>query len=121
MPKECALKIFKRTFIKHKPPQYGYSKFMLFSKWTSPTISHMPRPTINTLAEKEFNNLQKLHSLGINCPKPIKHLPNLRHIVIMQFIGNDLISAKKLTAATLNSKEQMTAYNEVSYLWFATF
>jgi RIO kinase 1 len=43
------------------------------------------RKMVKLWAEKEFRNLRRLHSAGINCPEPLK----LKlHVLVMEFLGD---------------------------------
>ncbi len=48
---------------------------------------------INLWAEKEFRNLQRAYTSGVNVPKPIVHFKN---ILIMEFLGEDEIPSPSL-------------------------
>ncbi len=48
---------------------------------------------INLWAEKEFRNLQRAYTSGVNVPKPIVHF---RNILIMEFLGEDEIPSPSL-------------------------
>ncbi|RLI83119.1 serine protein kinase RIO, partial [Archaeoglobales archaeon] len=48
---------------------------------------------IDLWAEKEFRNLQRAYTSGVNVPKPIVHFKN---ILIMEFLGEDEIPSPSL-------------------------
>lgn len=116
--KVIALKIFKRTFVHHKPPNWGTGICIIYYDWEAPTESHIPRKLVNSLAEREYHVLDKLSSLGLNCPKPFPLSPTLqRHVVLMSFIGENMMSPPKFKdlhlVDTKDSIYQQPAYNQV--------
>ena len=68
-----------------------------------------PRKVIKLWAEKEYLNLMRMHSRGINCPKPLL-LKN--HVVCMSFIGADDVPAPTLKEARLSSNRLRECYRE---------
>jgi len=61
-------------------------------------------------AEKEMHNLMRMQSVGINCPSVVMLK---KHILVMSFIGKNMIAAPKLKDARLSDAEMSVAYEEI--------
>jgi RIO kinase 1 len=69
-----------------------------------------PRKMVKTWAEKEFRNLLRMHSCGMNVPKPTM----LRsHVLLMEFMGVDGWASPRLKDAVLPPKRCKEAYREL--------
>ena len=50
-------------------------------------LSHQnPRKVVVTWASKEFANLQRMHRVGVPCPRPLLHR---EHMVLMSLVGKN--------------------------------
>eukprot|EP01052_Picozoa_sp_SAG31_P031420 SAG31_NODE_3327_length_4408_cov_2.998669_3_plen_542_part_00 len=109
---ELAVKIFKTSILVFKDRdryvtgdyrfRHGYSR-------------HNPRKMVKAWAEKEYRNLNRLHTHGIRCPTP-RMLRN--HVLLMDFVGVDGLAAPRLKDATLSVEEAREAYMDcVRMMW----
>lgn len=107
LPKECAIKIFKTTLNEFKQrDRYIKDDYRFkdrFSKQNNRTV-------ISMWAEKEMHNLMRIRKVGINCPEVIVLKKNM---LVMSFIGDNNIAARKLKYAELNDEQMQFAYDEV--------
>lgn len=107
LPKECAIKIFKTTLNEFKQrDRYIKDDYRFkdrFSKQNNRVI-------INMWAEKEMHNIMRMQSVGINCPDVVILK---KHILVMSFIGKDMVAAPKLKDARLSDAELSVAYEEI--------
>lgn len=107
LPKECAIKIFKTTLNEFKQrDRYIRDDYRFkdrFSKQNNRTV-------ISMWAEKEMHNLKRIRKIGINCPEVIVLKKNM---LVMSFIGDNNIAARKLKYAELNDDQLQFAYEEV--------
>ena len=49
-------------------------------------IKHDLKSTVYAFVQKEYRNLQKAHSVGVHCPRPIAYKNN---VLVMDLIGDD--------------------------------
>lgn len=65
---------------------------------------------IKLWAEKEYRNLKRINQSKILCPEPVLVKSN---ILMMNFIGEDMIPAPKLKDITLNQEQWNDLYLDV--------
>jgi RIO kinase 1 len=71
-----------------------------------PRFAHVRRDTrslIYAWAQKEFKNLQRAHEVGVRVPKPVDVKKN---VLLMEFIGENGVSAPLLKEAPLKDPEK---------------
>ena len=107
LPKEVAIKIFSTTLNEFKQrDRYIKDDYRFqgrFSKQNARTV-------INMWAEKELHNLHRMKRAEIPCPEVVVLKKN---ILIMSFIGKDMVPAPKLKEAILSDAELSVAYEEI--------
>ncbi|XP_022645635.1 serine/threonine-protein kinase RIO3-like isoform X2 [Varroa jacobsoni] len=103
VPEECAIKVFKTTLNEFKNRSDYIKEDFRFKD----RCKLNPRKTIHVWAEKELNNLQKIHRAGINCPQAIILK---KHVLVMTFIGSEGKPAPKLRDAHLNRDQLREAW-----------
>ncbi|XP_058445858.1 serine/threonine-protein kinase RIO3 [Malaya genurostris] len=106
-PKEVAIKIFSTTLNEFKQrDRYIKDDFRFVGKCSKQNA----RIVIDMWAEKELHNLNRMKKFGIRCPEVVALKKN---ILVMSFIGQDLIPAPKLKEAVLNEAQMICAYEEM--------
>ena len=70
---------------------------------------HNPRKLIKIWAEKEYRNLSRIVKSEIPCPKPIVIKTN---VLVMEFIGNDMVAAPRLKNTNLDFEEYTKLYKK---------
>lgn len=80
--KEYALKVYKTSILVFRDRErYVDGEF----RFRNSRSQHNPRKMIKIWAEKEFRNLKRLNSNGMNSPEPI----DLKsHVLLMEFLSN---------------------------------
>jgi len=109
---ELAIKIYLTVSAEFKKGMISYIE-------GDPRFAHVKRDTrslIYTWAQKEFKNLQRAHEVSVRVPKPIAVNHN---VLIMEFIGEDGVSAPLLKESFPKNPEklyqQLLAYVEKLY------
>lgn len=109
---ELAVKIYLTVSAEFKKGMLSYIE-------GDPRFAHVKRDTrslVYTWAQKEFKNLQRAHEASVKVPKPIAVS---RNVLIMEFIGEDGVSAPLLKESFPKSPEklyqQLLAYVEKLY------
>lgn len=110
VPTECAVKVFKTTLNEFKNrSEYIKEDFRFKDRLNKLN----PRKTIHVWAEKELNNLQRIHRAGINCPQAVILK---KHVLVMTFIGSESKPAPKLRDAHLSQDQLREAWHQCSGL-----
>ncbi len=68
------------------------------------SVGKNKRRTIHLWAQKEFRNLERMHTNGIIVPKPITCVKN---IIVMEFIGIDETPAPHLRSVEIESPDEL--------------
>uniref|UniRef100_A0A182IVQ1 Inhibitor of growth protein n=1 Tax=Anopheles atroparvus TaxID=41427 RepID=A0A182IVQ1_ANOAO len=106
-PREVAIKVFSTTLNEFKQrDRYIKDDFRFagrFSKQNSRTV-------INMWAEKELRNLNRIKRVGIPCPDVVALKKN---VLVMSFVGENLVPAPKLKEALLSEAQLIVAYEEI--------
>jgi len=98
--KELAIKIFLTVSAEFKKGMIPYIE-------GDPRFAHVKRDTrslIYAWAQKEFKNLTQAHEAGVHVPKPIAVEHN---VLVMEFIGENGVSAPLLREARLRSPRRV--------------
>ena len=110
--KELAIKIYLTVSAEFRKGMLPYIE-------GDPRFAHIRRDTrslVYAWAQKEFKNLRRAHEAGIRVPKPIAVKDN---VLIMEFIGENGVSAPLLREASLRNPRkvyrQLLAYVEKLY------
>lgn len=107
--KELAVKIYKTMVTNFKDREEYISGEFRFRKRSKNTRTN-PHKLIKVWAEKEFRNLKRIQQVGIKCPEPIVIKEN---ILVMEFIGENGVAAKRLKDVCLEGKHVPEAYLKV--------
>ena len=103
---DCAVKIYKTSILVFKDrDKYVTGEFRFRHGYSR----HNPRKMVRLWAEKEMRNLNRLHSNGVPCPKPI-HLRS--HVLVMEFVGKDGWPSPKLKDVQLSESKARELYLE---------
>ncbi|XP_017770486.1 PREDICTED: serine/threonine-protein kinase RIO1 isoform X2 [Nicrophorus vespilloides] len=104
---QYAVKVFKTSILVFKDrDKYVSGEF----RFRHGYCRHNPRKMVKTWAEKEMRNLERMHSNGLNVPKPII----LRsHVLLMGFIGKEGWPAPKLKDVDLSQSKARQVYRDV--------
>ncbi|XP_039448511.1 serine/threonine-protein kinase RIO3 [Culex pipiens pallens] len=106
-PKEVAIKVFSTTLNEFKQrDRYIKDDFRFAGRFSKQNA----RTVINMWAEKELHNLNRMKRIGIRCPEVVVLKKN---ILVMSFIGENLVPAPKLKEAVLNEAQLICAYEEM--------
>ncbi|XP_052895148.1 serine/threonine-protein kinase RIO3 [Anopheles moucheti] len=106
-PKEVAIKVFSTTLNEFKQrDRYIKDDFRFAGRFSKQNA----RTVINMWAEKELRNLNRIQRVGILCPKIVALRKN---VLVMEFIGENMIPAPKLKEAILTDLQLNDAYQEV--------
>ncbi|XP_041778192.1 serine/threonine-protein kinase RIO3 [Anopheles merus] len=106
-PKEVAIKVFSTTLNEFKQrDRYIKDDFRFAGRFSKQNA----RTVINMWAEKELRNLNRIQRVGIQCPKVVALKKN---VLVMEFIGENMIPAPKLKEAILSDSQLSRAYLEV--------
>lgn len=109
---DFAIKIYKTSILVFKDRDKYVSGEFRFRHGYS---RHNPRKMVQTWAEKEMRNLTRMHSAGLDVPKPIL----LRsHVLVMGFVGKDGWPAPKLKDVEMSTSKARELYHEtVVIMW----
>lgn len=103
---DCAIKVYKTSILVFKDrDKYVTGEFRFRHGYSR----HNPRKMVRLWAEKEMRNLNRLHSNGVMCPKPIL-LRN--HILVMQFMGKEGWPSPKLKDVQISESKARELYME---------
>merc|ERR1711991_1146975 len=104
---EYAVKIFKTSLNDFK----ARAKYVEGEHRFRHQLSHQnPRKLIRLWAEKEMRNLKRAERAGLRCPRGVLLK---RHVLVMQFVGQDGKPALKLAEANLsNARTLLLAYQQ---------
>uniref|UniRef100_A0A182W8R1 Serine/threonine-protein kinase RIO3 n=1 Tax=Anopheles minimus TaxID=112268 RepID=A0A182W8R1_9DIPT len=106
-PKEVAIKVFSTTLNEFKQrDRYIKDDYRFAGRFSKQNA----RTVINMWAEKELRNLSRIQRVGILCPKVVALKKN---VLVMEFIGENMIPAPKLKEAILSELQLNNAYREV--------
>ncbi|XP_050077391.1 serine/threonine-protein kinase RIO3 [Anopheles maculipalpis] len=106
-PKEVAIKVFSTTLNEFKQrDRYIKDDYRFAGRFSKQNA----RNVINMWAEKELRNLCRMQRVGILCPKIVALKKN---VLVMEFIGENMIPAPKLKEAILTDVQLNEAYLEV--------
>jgi len=110
IPRECAVKVFKTTLNEFKTrDKYIKDDYRFKDRFSKQN----PRKVIHLWAEKEMHNLNRIAKAGIPCPKVVLLK---KHILILEFIGEDMKAAPMLKevkfAKNEDDAELTSAYNQ---------
>jgi len=97
---ELAIKIYLTTSAEFKGGMLPYIE-------GDPRFAHVRHDTrslVYAWAQKEFKNLQRAHEVGVRVPKPVDVQ---RNVLIMEFIGENGVSAPLMREATLRNPEKV--------------
>lgn len=103
---DCAIKVYKTSILVFKDrDKYVTGEFRFRHGYSK----HNPRKMVRLWAEKEMRNLNRLHSNGVMCPKPIL----LRsHVLVMEFMGKDGWPSPKLKEVQISESKARELYME---------
>ncbi|XP_050498296.1 serine/threonine-protein kinase RIO3-like [Diabrotica virgifera virgifera] len=105
--KECAIKVYKTILSDFK----GCDKFQKYDhRFKNRKQGKVSRGTISICAEKEKNNLMRAYEAGVPCPKV---LALDKHILVMEFLGENQLCALTLKHAQLTDDDWVKAYGQV--------
>ncbi|CAG9828114.1 unnamed protein product [Diabrotica balteata] len=105
--KECAIKVYKTILSDFK----GCNKFQKYDhRFMNRKGGKVSKQTISLCVEKETNNLIRMHEAGIPCPKLVVFN---KHILVMEFLGENQLCALTLKYAKLTDDEWIEAYQQV--------
>lgn len=111
VPKECAVKIFKTTLNDFKQrDRYIKDDYRFKDRFNVRFSKQNNMVIINMWAEKEMHNLTRMSSVGIKCPSVVMLK---KHVLVMEFIGENSQAAPKLKDALLSAADWIAAYDEV--------
>lgn len=106
-PKEVAIKVFSTTLNEFKQrDRYIKDDFRFAGRFSKQNA----RTVINMWAEKELHNLNRMKKVGICCPEVVALKKN---VLVMSFIGENMVPAPKLKEAILNEAQLICAYEEI--------
>lgn len=105
--KEFAIKIFKTSILSFKDrDKYINGDF----RFRHGYCKNNPRKMVQTWAEKELRNLNRLYSNGLKVPEPILLNSN---VLLMSFIGENGWAAPKLKEVDLNQSQARELYRDI--------
>ena len=109
---DFAIKIYKTSILQFKDrDKYVAGEF----RFRHGYCKSNPRKMVQTWAEKEMRNLLRLQQAGINAPRPIILR---KHVLLMDFIGQNGWPASKLKDVVLCSSKLRSLYREcVEMMW----
>ncbi|KAL1465762.1 hypothetical protein WDU94_005305 [Cyamophila willieti] len=112
LEKEFAIKIYKTSILVFKDrDKYVNGEF----RFRHGYCKKNPRKMVRTWAEKEMRNLTRMHTEGLNVPKPILLKS---HVLLMTFLGQDGWPAAKLKDTPLSESAACKLYREcVVTMW----
>ncbi|XP_055546903.1 serine/threonine-protein kinase RIO3 [Wyeomyia smithii] len=114
-PSEVAIKVFSTTLNEFKQrDRYIKDDFRFAGRYSKQNA----RIVINQWAEKELHNLNRMKRVGIRCPEIVTFKKN---ILVMSFIGMNMIPAPKLKEATLNEAQLICAYEEIVEIMYKLY
>jgi len=102
-----AIKIYKTSILVFKDRERYIEGEFRFRRGYS---KHNPRKMVKLWAEKEMRNLRRIHQSGIPCPEPLMVKSN---ILIMTFVGEDMVAAPRLRNAELDTEKLSSLYLEL--------
>ncbi|XP_058122223.1 serine/threonine-protein kinase RIO3 [Anopheles ziemanni] len=106
-PREVAIKVFSTTLNEFKQrDRYIKDDFRFAGRFSKQNA----RTVINMWAEKELRNLNRIKRVGIACPEIVALKKN---VLVMSFIGDNMIPAPKLKEAVLSEAQLIVAYEEI--------
>ncbi|KFB41008.1 hypothetical protein ZHAS_00008623 [Anopheles sinensis] len=106
-PREVAIKVFSTTLNEFKQrDRYIKDDFRFAGRFSKQNA----RTVINMWAEKELRNLNRIKRVGIPCPEIVALKKN---VLVMSFIGDQMIPAPKLKEAVLSEAQLIVAYEEI--------
>ncbi len=106
VPSECAIKIFKTTLNEFKNRDVYIRGDFRFKMKIS---KQNPRKLVRLWAEKEMHNLNRLSRGGVKCPSVVMLK---KHVLIMSFIGEDMVPAPKLHEVHFSQAQLESAYHQ---------
>ncbi|XP_062545460.1 serine/threonine-protein kinase RIO3 [Armigeres subalbatus] len=114
-PKEVAIKIFSTTLNEFKQrDRYIKDDFRFSGRFSKQNA----KVVINMWAEKELHNLNRMKKHGIRCPEIVALKKN---ILVMSFIGENMIPAPKLKEAILSEAQLICAYEEMVEIMYKLY
>lgn len=114
-PKEVAIKIFTTTLNEFKQrDRYIKDDFRFAGRYSKQNA----RVVINMWAEKELHNLNRIKKVGILCPDVVALKKN---VLIMSFLGENMVPAPKLKEAILNEAQLICAYEEMVQIMYKLY
>lgn len=114
-PKEVAIKIFSTTLNEFKQrDRYIKDDFRFAGRYSKQNA----KVVINMWAEKELHNLNRMKKYGIRCPEIVALKKN---VLVMSFIGENMIPAPKLKEAILNDAQLICAYEEMVEIMYKLY
>lgn len=107
-----AIKIYKTSILHFKDrDKYVTGEF----RFRHGYCKSNPRKMVQTWAEKEMRNLLRLQQAGVNSPKPIILR---KHVLLMDFVGDEGWPAPKLKDVDLCSSKLRSLYREcIEIMW----
>ena len=95
---DCAVKVFKTTLTEFKQRQ----QFLHGDRRFEDRVGRQSaRKLVKLWAEKEMSNLTRMERAGMNCPAVVSYN---KHVLVMSFIGERGIAARKLRDVPLSKK-----------------
>ncbi|XP_065093374.1 serine/threonine-protein kinase RIO3 [Ochlerotatus camptorhynchus] len=114
-PKEVAIKIFSTTLNEFKQrDRYIKDDFRFAGRYSKQNA----KVVINMWAEKELHNLNRMKKYGIRCPEIVALKKN---VLVMSFIGENMVPAPKLKEAILNDAQLICAYEEMVEIMYKLY
>ncbi|XP_043464414.1 serine/threonine-protein kinase RIO1-like [Leptopilina heterotoma] len=109
---DFAIKIYKTSILHFKDrDKYVTGEF----RFRHGYCKSNPRKMVQTWAEKEMRNLLRLQQAGVNAPKPIMLR---KHVLLMDFIGQEGWPAPKLKDVDLCTSKLRSLYREcIEIMW----
>lgn len=115
LPREVAIKVFSTTLNEFKQrDRYIKDDFRFAGRYSKQNA----RVVINQWAEKELHNLNRMKRVGIRCPEIVTLKKN---VLVMSFVGVNLIPAPKLKEAHLNEAQLICAYDEIVEIMYKLY
>lgn len=114
-PKEVAIKIFSTTLNEFKQrDRYIKDDFRFAGRYSKQNA----KVVINMWAEKELHNLNRMKKYGIRCPEIVALKKN---VLVMSFIGENMVPAPKLKEAILSDAQLICAYEEMVEIMYKLY
>ncbi|XP_001660046.2 serine/threonine-protein kinase RIO3 [Aedes aegypti] len=114
-PKEVAIKIFSTTLNEFKQrDRYIKDDFRFAGRFSKQNA----KVVINMWAEKELHNLNRMKKYGIRCPEIVALKKN---VLVMSFIGDNMVPAPKLKEAILSDAQLICAYEEMVEIMYKLY